>query len=433
MAQDFTFVVFGGTGDLAKRKLAPAFANLLSRSAISEKSVLIGVARGDFTDNTYKKLIVDSAKKDKDKKALKKLKIKFFRGDASKPETLSGLSSFIKSNSNSDSKKLFYLATSFKLFIPIVKELKNQSLNLGSKIIFEKPFGNSSRAAKEIEEFMAQSFGKQDIYRIDHYLGKETVQNIKNLKFQNVFFEPLLNKRFVESIEVIASEDMGVGERLGYYHESGAIKDMVQNHLLQVLSLVLMDRPETSFHEKKIQALKSLSFDETQKNIIGHYIGYRDEVEKNNLPRLKTETFARLFFKSDAERWKGTKFILQTGKLLHKKEGKIIINFKTKGHEKNKIIINIFPTQDVHIHFNTRVPGTGKLDKAVFDFCHECKFGPNTIDEYAVLLEESIKGNTALFPSSAEILESWRIIEQINKNKIKFVQYAQSSNPEEIN
>lgn len=432
MDKDFVFVVFGGTGDLAKRKLAPAFANLLSNNSISDKSVLIGVARGDFTDSSYKKMLIDSTKKDKDKAALKKLNVKFFRGDASKPENLAGLSRFIHSNSPIKSEKIFYLATSFKLFIPIVKELKNQSLNLNSKIIFEKPFGNSSNAAKEIESFMAQSFKKDRIYRIDHYLGKETVQNIKNLKFQNVFFEPILNKRFVESIEVIAHEDMGVGERLGYYHESGAIKDMVQNHLLQVLSLVLMDRPTNSFHEKKIQALKSLSFDESQKNIIGHYVGYRDEVEKNNLPHLKTETFARLFFKSNAERWQGTKLILQTGKLLHKKEGKIIINFKSKNHEKNKIIINIFPTQDVHIQFNTRVPGSEKLDKAVFDFCHECKFGPNTIDEYAVLLEEAIKGNTNLFPSSAEILESWRIIEEINRNKIKFVQYPQQSNPEEI-
>ena len=419
MADDFIFIVFGGTGDLAKRKLAPAFASLLDKKEISSKSILVGIARGDFSDSAYKKLIVDSSKSDKDKKILSKLDIRFFKGDASDPSSLSNLSTYLENLPVKNTKKIFYLATSFNLFTPIVSELKRQGLNSSSSIIFEKPFGSSGKSAKEIESFLSTAFKPEQIFRIDHYLAKETVQNIGTLKFSNIFFEPLLNKKFVESIEVIVKEDLGVGERLGYYNDSGAIKDMIQNHLVQVLSLVMMDRPEKSFHEKKISVLRSLSFDTSKPNVIGQYESYMKEAKAKGIPVSKTETFARLFFKSSSERWVGTEFILQTGKKLDKKEGKIIINFK----QNNKIVIDIYPTQDVHIYFNTRSPESEKLEQAMFDFCHDCKFGPNTVDEYAVLISEATKGNHSLFPSSSEILESWRIIEQIDKSKIKFVSY----------
>ncbi len=427
MEEAYVFVVFGGTGDLAKRKLAPAFSDLLERAVISPDSVLIGIARGEFDNISYKKMLLDAAKTEKEKKNLTKLDIRYHKADTSKESSLSDLASLIPRGS----KIVFYLATSSHLFASITKEIKAQGLDKNALILFEKPFGNSLKEAQELEAGIAQVFDQQAIYRIDHYVAKETVQNISTLKFSNIFFEYLLNKDFVESIEISLNEDLGVGERIGYYNETGAIKDMMQNHMLQVLSLLLMDAPErSSFHEEKLKVLKSIAFKDLERNKLGQYASYAVEARKKSIVESKTETFARLHFTSNTERWQGVDFILQTGKKLDKKEGKVTINFKKNDLEnRNKITVHIYPTQDLRIFFNTRNPNTGKAEQAVFDFCHECVFGPNTVDEYAVLLEEALKGNHMLFPSSEEVIESWRIVEEIDKSKVPFIFYEDGVNP----
>jgi glucose-6-phosphate 1-dehydrogenase len=437
MNERIIFVVFGGTGDLAKRKLAPAIASALESRVLGEGSVLVGISRRDFTDESYEQFLSDSLKTDKQKNNLALLDIRFFRGDASEPNSLNGLSDFIESIRKPGMRIIFYLATSFHLFSPIVEHLKKQGLNRNAIILFEKPFGESLESAKSIESDIANAFKQEDIYRVDHYLAKETVKNISALKFQNIFFEEILNNKHVESIEIIINEDMPVGDRIEYYNKSGAIKDMIQNHLLQVLALILMENPSrSSFQEEKLRALRKLQFKEHKMNILGQHHSYILDAGKKNisLDKIeKTETFARLYFECHNERWKGVNLILQTGKSLHKKEGTIIINFKKKGHEeRNQIIIDIYPTQDIRILFNTRNPNADKVEQANFEFCHECAFGPNSVDEYATLIEEAIMGNHIMFPNSAEILESWRLVSSINRKHIPFIVYPDGIHPDKI-
>lgn len=371
------FVVFGGTGDLAKRKLAPAFADLVHREVIGLNSTLIGIARGGFNDKSYKDLLIQSSDKE-DHDNLSKLNIKFFQGDASNPSSLDNLSQLVHSINKNKSRIIFYLATSFKLFSPILEEIKKQELNKNSIIIFEKPFGESYKSAEELEEELSLVFEQENIFRIDHYLAKHGVKEISLLKF---------DVRDIESIKIIADESLGVGERLNYYNHSGAINDMIQNHLLQLLAL---------FGKNKYSFLKSLSFNKNKNNLLGEYSSYKSELKNKGLDYAKTETFARIHLSSSLPEWKNVDFILQTGKNLDNKQTKIVISFKSKN---SPIVLDI--TKSYH-------------------------------DEYSVLIESVIKNKRDMFPSTEEIFESWRIVEQIDKSSIPFVIYKDGINSENI-
>lgn len=452
--KNLTIVVFGGTGDLMKRKLAPAFGSLLKRKIISTESILIGIARGDFNDESYKNLLIESAKNLTEKENIRNLRIKFIRGDASNIETLGKLSSFINSIENQENRsRIFYLSTSFKLFPSIANQLKAQDLNKQrnnnfSRVIFEKPFGINLESSNELEKFIHEAFSEDQIFRIDHYLAKETVQNITILKYTNPLFDSLLRKELIESISLTVDEDFGVGDRLGYYKEVGTIKDMVQSHLLQVLSLILMDNPlelkADKIHDEKIKVLQNLSVLPPENHLIGQYQSYEKEAFLLGIKDLKTETFAKIALECQNERWKGVKLILRTGKKLKSKFGQIVINFKPLNEEiknsfpnlaNNILIIDIYPKQDIKLILNTRKPGTqNSVEKISLDFCSESYFGPNTSDEYSTLLSDIISGDKTLFTRFDELRESWKIVERIEqiKDKIPFILYPDGSDPEEI-
>ena len=448
MNDKVVFVVFGGTGDLMKKKLVSAFSSLLYKENLSKESSIIGIARGNFTDEGYKELLIDNAKNDEEKEKIKKLNIKFYRGDASHPETLKNLGALIDSTEIKD--KIFYLATSFKLFPDIINELKNQNLNEErygfSRIVFEKPFGYNFESSAELDNKIKKVFSEEQIFRIDHYVAKETVQNITILKFTNPIFEGLLNNKMVESIELIFDENFGVENRISYYNDVGAIKDMIQSHLLQVLSLILMDRPSKidaeKIHDEKIKVLKNIEFLNSNSNLIGQYKSYGKEALKYEIKNSRIETFAKILLNCKTERWNRTKLILRTGKKLQDKKSQIIIKFKSFGERSNimgakdnKIVIDIFPKQDVRIFMNTRRPGKFlEVEPISFDFCHEEYFGPNTSDEYATLLGEVIRGEKTLFIRSDELNESWKIVDKIEsiKDKIPFVVYEDGSDAESI-
>jgi len=349
--------------------------------------------------------------------------------------------------------RLFYLATSYNLFPKIVQELKkNGLLNKGenwSRVVFEKPFGDNHKSFNELDDELHKYVSEENIYRIDHYLAKETVQNILILKYANPLFNSILNGNFVEKIEVIVDEELSVGDRLGYYHDVGAVKDMIQNHLLQVLSLLIMDTPEDltseNIHNEKVFTLKNLKLLSSKEQLLGQYSSYQKEVSLKDLTYRDTETFAKLALVSKLKRWRGTKFILRTGKNLKKKYGQIIITFKNKdiqkhiflkGIKENKIVIDIYPKQDIRIVLNSRKPGTlNEVIPVNFDFCQECIFGPNTLDEYATLLLEVIKGEKTLFTHHNELNFAWSIIDKFEKirKKVKFVIYKDRTNSEEMN
>jgi glucose-6-phosphate 1-dehydrogenase len=466
MAESVILTIFGGTGDLAKRKLVEAFASLVRDDIVSKDSTLIGIGRTEFTDETYKKFLLEGKDK-KTKDEIDKVKIKYFIGDVSNPSTLVGLKGLIESVENDIccTHRLFYLSTSFLLFPKITQFLKSQNLhisgknvstnltantnnkitNFQTKVIFEKPFGYDLKSNDSFEKEMQSVFGENQIYRIDHYLGKETVMNITTLKFENPVIDAMLRKEHVKKIEIIVDEDLAVGKRVSYYNEFGAIKDMIQSHLLQVLSLILMERPITmtpeGIHAEKIKMLQQIKLNPLENNLLGQYKSYSEEIKKYKVDMTdktsNTETFAKLHFNCSHERWNGTDIILRTGKMLPKKFGKIVVTFKSNtlsgnnsNNNKNTLTINIQPIQDVD--FNLNIIKDDKLQNVVMNFCHACRFGPNSSDGYEKMIHEIILGNHTLFANSKEIQESWRIVEEIEKvkSKINFVVYDDYQDPE---
>ena len=445
--EKLTMVVFGGTGDLAKRKLFPAFAELISDSIIAKNSLIVGIAREDLSDEDYKKIICDSlelnGKTKEVKSKLENVRIKYLRADFSQKDSGKKLKEFLDKYEDKENDRIYYLATSYKLFPNIVNELKNNGLHKNNKsggftrIVFEKPFGNDLDSSNELDKEIHKVFSEDQIFRIDHYLGKDSIQNINVLKFTNPLFLNILNSKFVSKIEVIVDEDIGVGNRLAFYNETGTIKDMIQNHLLQVLSLILMDKPKDfsaeSIHNEKVKVLKKIKVSEIKEHLIGQYLSYKNELEKNNISDFKTETFAKIGLTCDNEIWKGVKIYLKTGKKLPKRYGQIVIILnKIDNLPENKIIIDIQPEQDIKLIVNTKKPDSDEISEISLDFMHSKRFGVNTVGGYEELLEDVIENDKRLFTRSDELMESWRIIENIEKikSKIKFVYYKDGSDPE---
>jgi len=448
--EEVTFVLFGGSGDLVRRKLVPAFSRLVQEGKIREDSTIIGISRKNWNDKEYKKFLVESVSRE-EKEHIRMLDIKFFQSDFAFGG-LNGLRELIKKSERKGCNRIYYLATSFKFFPAIIKELKKQGLNKKkegfTRIVFEKPFGSDLRSSEELDREIHEVFNEDSVFRLDHYLAKETVQNLNVLKFTNPILYSTFNNEYIDSIEIIVDEDFGVGERIFYYNDAGALKDMIQSHLLQALSLLLMEESLSfevnKIHDEKVKVLKNIKILTADRCLLGQYEGYRKEQEKAGLKMNKIETFAKIELNCKTKRWDGVKLVLRTGKKLKRKFGQIRINFKPIhnsvsrnfiGINNNKIIIDIYPKQDVVISMNTNTPEQNNEVKPVkFEFCRECEFGPNTTNEYAILLNEIIRGDKTLFTRSDEVRESWRIVEDIVKirKKIKFVIYKDNSEPEDI-
>ncbi len=427
-----TFIIFGGTGDLAKRKLAPAFSELIHEGVVKKGSTLIGISREDLSDEDYKHFLIKSVKDVKEKHHLEEINIKHLKIDFSKSKNIEQLSEALPSCEIEGCNRVYYLATSYKLFPKILEGLKKFKLiskkDIFNRIVFEKPFGENLKSNDALEKKIHKIVDEKNVFRIDHYLGKESVQNIIALKFGSKGFQHLIDNEHIEQINVIIDETLGVGNRLSYYNDFGAIKDMIQNHLLQLLALLLMDKPKEliseKIHDEKVKILKEISFSNVENSLLGQYKSYKEELKERKLKRKKTETFAKIELNCNNEKYKGVKIFLRTGKKLPHRYGKIIIDFK---NPQNKIIINLQPNEDIEIIIDDK-----KLDK--IDLCPDCKFSPNSRDAYEVLLKEIINDKKNLFVRRDEIHEAWRIVDEIirKKKEIPFVIYEDCSNPEKI-
>ncbi|MAG76033.1 MAG: glucose-6-phosphate dehydrogenase [Colwelliaceae bacterium] len=441
-----SFVLFGGTGDLTRRKLVPAFADLVHRGELSERSTIIGISRKDLTDKQYKKFLIDSISGKKEKAHIKKMDVKYIKGDFSKPGGIGALKKELAHCEITGCNRIYYLSTSYNFFPVIVKELKRLGLSKVVKgftrVMFEKPFGSGLKSSEKLDRGIHSVFKEKDVYRIDHYLAKETVLNLNTLLFSNPILYSTLNNKFVESVEIRVDESLGVGNRLEYYNESGALRDMVQNHLLQVLSLVLMDLPKSlkpeKVHDEKVKVLKKLELSDIKKQVFGQYASYASELKKKGLKDKKTETFVKLELNCKSKRWDGVPLILRTGKKLPDKKGCIEIKFKpsllNKSSGSNRLVIDIYPKQDATLWLNSRDTHSKGMSKPVkFEFCRECVFGPNTADEYSVLIDEAVSGNKTLFARDDEVKEAWKIVDSIEKvkKKCKFIVYKDEGDPED--
>ncbi|HLG24585.1 MAG TPA: glucose-6-phosphate dehydrogenase [Candidatus Nanoarchaeia archaeon] len=448
--------IFGATGDLANRKLLPALYYLEQESKLSDSFRVVCVARKekiheDFREDAAKSIRSFSRMKVDDKNLQKLLsKIYYHKLEFSSFEDYEKLKSGIEQLSGQDCsecERIFYLAVPPEFFKIIAQNLKKSGLASRqqkskpyNRVMFEKPFGHDLKSSSELNHEITQVFDENQIYRIDHYMAKELVQNLLVLRFANSIFEPLWNKNYIDHIQITVAESLGVEGRGDYYEKSGAMRDVMQNHMMQLLTLVAMEEPENLLSEnikkEKIRVLKSVEkfmrktrhcisvrgqYDsgEINEKPVAAYVGEQD-VAKDS----RTETYMALKVEINNRMWHGVPFYLRTGKRLKDRATEIAIIYKNipftlfsgQALERNMMKIRVQPYEGITLQFNAKVPGNKVIiDNVNMDFCHECKFGPNSPEAYEILLFDAMKGDSTLFTSWPEVENSWRIFDLLSK------------------
>ncbi len=446
-------VIFGGTGDLTKRKLVPALYNLKIEKLLSKEFFIISVGRREKSTEEFieeMKLAVKEFSRtgfDEDIWVCLSERIYYYQLDFSGTDTYLEFENYLcnlEHKYNTKGNRLFYLAVSPEYFGIIVEKLHKYGLaneNGGFKrVVIEKPFGRNLESARKLSKQITHTFGEENIYRIDHYLGKEMLQNIMVMRFANTFFEPIWNNKYIDNIQINSTETLGVSERGGYYEKSGALRDMLQNHLLQLLALTAMEPPARldteSVRDEKVKVFKGLkiySDEEVTQNVVrgqydtsvnGEYVAYRDELRTAN--DSETETFIALKVEVENYRWEGVPFYIRTGKRMKKKSIEVIIQFKSLGKSlylnelnesvPNQLIIRIQPTEGIYLRFNTKKPGQENAAIPVsMDFCQNCEIGYKSPEAYEKLLRDAMLGEKALFTRWDEVEYSWKFIDAIGK------------------
>ena len=449
-------VIFGASGDLTARKLVPALFHLLEADQLPENFVVLGASRSNLSDHDFRKRVISESKyltddlKKKSSSEIEAFSDQFYYedlgGDYVSPyDKLRDRIHQLQEKHQTSGNIIFYLSTPPTLFLPIAKNLAeigmNNQDNGWKRLIIEKPFGYSLKTAKELNSGLQLYFSESQIYRIDHYLGKETVQNLLVTRFANSIFEPLWNRNYIHHIEITNAESVGVEKRGGYYDKSGALRDMFQNHLLQIVSLVVMEPPISDAPEdirnEKVKALKSMRImkdqDTLRKNTIraqymasqieGESIkGYREEEGVD--PASMTETYAAIKFYVDNWRWKDVPFYVRTAKRMPTKVTEVVIHFKTPHHQifqdsgmenkDNKLIIRIQPDEGILIKFGVKVPGQGfHVERANLDFYYSSLVETHIMQAYERLLLDAMQGDTTLYSRSDEVEAAWEFVDPI--------------------
>jgi glucose-6-phosphate 1-dehydrogenase len=448
-----SIIIFGASGDLTQRKLIPALYTLAVEGRLPERYSIVGVARSAFDDARFREHlrrgVEENARLDTmDAEAWARFSqhVWYCQGEYDSPQTYTALGGRLADLNGPDCSshnQLFYLATPPQLYPIIVGQLGASGLNRMhcednpspggyTRIIIEKPFGRDLASARELNACVHEVFDETQIYRIDHYLGKETVQNILVFRFANAIWEPVWNRNYVDHVQVTVAESVGVGERVGFYEQAGVLRDVFQNHLLQLLTLTAME-PPAAFNAKflrdekvkVLQAMHPQTPDEiADGSVRGQYRTYRDE--KGVSPNSQTATFGALRLYVENWRWQGVPFYLRSGKLLTDKVTEISVQFKDvphrlfppagrEGSHANCLSLCIQPDEGMRLRFETKVPGQGMRNRSVdmdFDFGKE--FGEGALPEaYERLLLDAMAGDASLFARADEIELSWQIIDPI--------------------
>ena len=441
----FDLVLFGGTGDLAMRKLLPALYRRKASGHLVAKSRVIGVARSELSREEYLAQVQTSCQthlgKDYDEKRWEEFSqhVDYHKVDASSLDDFAGLAR--KLQGCDQHVRAFFLSTAPDLFAPICEGLSQHSLvTPNSRVVLEKPLGHDQASSAQINERVGRIFSEQQIFRIDHYLGKETVQNLLALRFGNTLFEPLWRRGRVKHVQITVAEELGVERRAQFYDDTGALRDMVQNHLLQLLCIIAMEPPATSdpdaMRDEKLKVLRALrplrGRDVLQKTVRGQYkagasggkpvVGYLQE--KDVPSDSTTETFVALRVDIDSWRWAGVPFYLRTGKRLQEKQSEIVVTFEDVPlsiYERpdtpqalNRLVIQLQPDESITLTVLAKSPGEVMLLKPVdlsLDFSET--FKTRRLDAYERLLTDVVKGNLTLFMRRDELDAAWQWIDPI--------------------
>ena len=444
-------ILFGATGDLANRKLYPSLYRLYKKGKIAKNFAVLGVARRELTDEQYqlniKKSIVSEIDnvKDCDLNPF----VTHFKyhshdvSDAASYTALKQLAEQMDQTFNLEGNRLFYLAMAPEFFGIITQFLKSEGLTdtAGYKrVIIEKPFGHNFETAKSLNDMIRAAFEEEEIYRIDHYLGKEMVQNIEVIRFSNALFEPLWNNRYISNIQITSSETLGVEERGRYYDNSGALRDMVQNHMLQMVALLAMEPPISlttdDIRSEKVRVLRSLrkytdqeiqqyfvrgQYDRDESNLLS---AYREEpmVEKDS----NTETYVAGKIMIDNFRWAGVPFYIRTGKRMSAKSTKIVVQFKDipmnlyyqpkEALNPNLLVIHIQPDEGITLHLNVKKSGQKEETKPIhLHFSNRNINGMNTPEAYEMLIYDGMRGDATNFTHWEEVALSWKFVDRISQ------------------
>ena len=436
-------VIFGASGDLTGRKLIPALHNLRVEGLISPETAIVGTARTKHTDEDFAAELRTEVKEfsripptDETWKGFR-ANIFYVAGDVTDEDVWTELKkrlAQIDETCGTNGNRVWYLATLPRFFSVIAEGIgKSGLLDTGGwqRLVVEKPFGTDLSSARDLNAVLSSYFQEDQIFRIDHYLGKETVQNLLVFRFANAIFEPIWNRRYVDHVQITVAEDIGVGDRAQFYEQTGALRDVGQNHLLQLLTLVAMEPPVAwdadAIRNEKVQVLRAVRrwTEEDCSEIVarGQYADYRSE--KGVAESSSTETFVALKLAIDNWRWAGVPFYVRTGKKLPSKATEVAIHFQKVPHllfahtaveeiDPNVLVIRVQPDEGISLTFGTKVPGP-EVNVATVDmeFDYESDFGSGSPEAYERLLLDCMNGDATLFTRSDEIEQAWEIIDPI--------------------
>jgi glucose-6-phosphate 1-dehydrogenase len=437
-----TFLIFGASGDLTKRKLAPALFKLHCKKRLKDGLRVVGFSRSPFTHEQWRNELAESTARfapeafnaaawDEFAKG-----VYYHAGDVSEPQDFDKLrDALTEIESGEASLRVYYLAMAPKFYEPTVEQLGRSALateaNAPRRLVVEKPFGTDFVSAQRLNEVIHGVFRERQVYRIDHYLGKETVQNLLVLRFANTIFEPIWNRNYIDHVQITVAEEVDVGKRGGYYDAAGVVRDMFQNHLLQLMMVTAMEPPvkyeADAIRNEKVkvlEAVRPLSADLVKTSTVrGQYRGYAGA---DGVPRTsRTATFAAIKLAVDNWRWQGVPFYLRSGKALSCRTTQIVIQFREPPHklftgspqglsEANRLVVQVQPAEGIQVHFQTKVPDAGmRLRQTDLSFNFQREFRSAMPEAYERLLLDAIEGDASLFARADEVEAAWRVCDPI--------------------
>ena len=439
-----TFVIFGASGDLTSRKLVPALYQLYRKGRLTVPLRLVGFSRTAFSHEEWRKKLAESTAKfvgdkfDPKKWAEFAEQIYYHAGDIGQAEDFESLCRFLSElEGDGPANRLYYLSTAPRFYKPVIKQLgcacMAEEEQGERRIVIEKPFGTDLESARDLNQAVHEVFQEHQVYRIDHYLGKETVQNLMVLRFGNTIFEPIWNRNYIDHVQITVAEEVDVGSRAGYYDTAGVMRDMIQSHLLQLLMITAMEAPvryeADAIRNEKVkvlQAIQPLTPERVARDTFrGQYRGYvsADGVEATS----RTATFAGVKLSVDNWRWQGVPFYVRSGKAMSCRTTQIVIQFHAPPHklfadtprelgESNRLVIQVQPAEGMQIHFQTKVPDAGmKMRQTDLNFNYQQEFKGVMPEAYERLLLDALEGDASLFARADEVEAAWKICDPILK------------------